>query len=186
VRRMHLSPAMGVALAALAVAASGTVYASASNSSENVIVCVRHKGGGLYVAPKCARHDRHIALDVAGSQDTAVAPTATLFAQVESNGTINASSPGVTVSQRSTRTGTDMIDFGQDISHCAATATQGALPFFGIPGASTPRVVGSAIVDMFAPGYTFPNGYPSADTVQVETFDRTMHAKTSFYIVVSC
>src|ERR1700722_9666544 len=66
---------MGVALAALAVAASGTAYASASSSSENVIACIHHKGDGLYVAPKCAPNDRPVALKVAGSQDTAVAPT---------------------------------------------------------------------------------------------------------------
>jgi hypothetical protein len=186
VKRISLSPSMGVALLALVLAASGGVYASASGSPSVIVACVHHKGGGLYIAAKCAPRDRHVTLRSATPQSVSGSPSMPLFAQVESSGTINASSPGVTASLRAPNTGTYRVNFGQDVSHCAVTATEGALPVFGLPGASTPRAVGTAIADMFAAGYTFANGYQSADTVQVETFDGTVHENAPFYIVVSC
>jgi hypothetical protein len=171
----------------LILTASGAAYETSNDSSSGTIVaCVHHKGGGLYVASKCAPHDGRLALKVGGSLNVMGTPTARLFAQITANGTINASSPGVTASQFLHHTGTFRVNFGQNITRCAAIATQGALPEFGTPGASTTRVVGSAVVDMFAPGYTFPNGYPSADTVQVETFAGSTHANAPFYITVSC
>jgi len=53
-RSVHLTPAMGVALAALFVAASGGAYAAVTSSSGAIVACVHHKGGGLYVARTCA------------------------------------------------------------------------------------------------------------------------------------
>jgi hypothetical protein len=58
---------MGVALAALVFAASGGAYAAVKVSSPTSIsACVHHKGGALYIARKCARHDGRITWGVAG------------------------------------------------------------------------------------------------------------------------
>jgi hypothetical protein len=170
----------------LGLAASSFAYQATNDSSRSIVVCARHNGGGLYVASKCVPHARRLVLNVTGSQNLTAAPGTTLFAQVTRGGTINASSPGVTASQFSGHTGTYRVDFGQDISHCAATATLGALPFFGTPGASTTRAVGFAVVDMFAPGYRLPNGYPSGDTAEVEIRASGVRVNAPFYIVVSC
>jgi hypothetical protein len=57
---------MGVALAALTVAASGGAYAAATGSSRAIVACVHHQGGGLYVARRCARKDRSLKWSVTG------------------------------------------------------------------------------------------------------------------------
>jgi len=113
-------------------------------------------------------------------------PATKLFAQVNENGGINASSPGVQASKFEPYTGVYLVNFGHDILHCAVTATQGALPIFEGTGASTGRQVGAAVVGISGPGYTFPNGYPSTNTVQVETFSGSTAAKSAFYIAVLC
>jgi hypothetical protein len=114
-------------------------------------------------------------------------PGVRLFAQVRNDGVLNASSPGVKASKFSDHIGTYRIDFGQNISHCAANVTLGALPYFGTPGASTTRMIGFAVVDMFAPGFTFPKGYPSGDTAEVEMRGANgARLDAPFYIVVSC
>ncbi len=63
---MRLTPAMGVSLAALVLAASGGAYAATSRSSGSIVACVHRKGGGLYVAPKCVRHDKRLTWSAAG------------------------------------------------------------------------------------------------------------------------
>ena len=55
-----------VALVALVVAASGGAYAAVKVSSPKITACVHHKGGGLYIAHKCARHDARLDWGVAG------------------------------------------------------------------------------------------------------------------------
>jgi hypothetical protein len=177
---------MLVALAALLVATSGTVYASASAPSSTIIACVHHKSGDLYVAARCAPHDRRITLGAATPRNARGPLSTPLFAQVESSGTINASSPGVTATQYSPYVGAYRVNFGQDISHCAVAVTEGGLPVFGTRGATTPRATGAAVANMFAAGITFANGYQSANTVQVETFNGATHENAPFYIVVSC
>ncbi len=63
---------MGVALAALVVAVSGGAYAATSgNSGEAITACVRHKGGALYVARKCAHRDRRLTWSAQGPRGTA-------------------------------------------------------------------------------------------------------------------
>ena len=57
---------MGVALVALVLAASGGAYAAVKSSSPTISACVHHKGGGLYVAHRCARHDARLRWDVTG------------------------------------------------------------------------------------------------------------------------
>jgi hypothetical protein len=70
-RRVHLTPAMGVSLAALVVAASGGAYAAVTGSSGAIVACVHQKGGGLYIARKCARHDKRLKWSVTGPQGPA-------------------------------------------------------------------------------------------------------------------
>ncbi len=62
---------MGVSLAALVIAASGGAYAAATGSSGAIVACVHQKGGGLYIARKCARHDKGLKLSVTGPQGPA-------------------------------------------------------------------------------------------------------------------
>jgi hypothetical protein len=70
-RRVHLTPAMGVSLAALVVAASGGAYAAVTGSLGAIVACVHQKGGGLYIARKCARHDKRLKWSVTGPQGPA-------------------------------------------------------------------------------------------------------------------
>lgn len=65
-REVHVSPALGVSIAALVLAASGGAYAATSGSSGSIVACVHHKGGGLYVAHKCVSHDKRLQWNVAG------------------------------------------------------------------------------------------------------------------------
>ena len=68
---MHLTPALGVAVVALVVAASAGAYAAATGSSGTIVACVGHKGGGLYIARTCARGDRVLKWSVTGPQGPA-------------------------------------------------------------------------------------------------------------------
>lgn len=65
-RRLRLTPAMGVSIAALVVAGSGGAYAAVSASSPTISACVHHNGGGLYAARKCARRDSRLTWNVKG------------------------------------------------------------------------------------------------------------------------
>jgi hypothetical protein len=210
-KRLRITPALGVALAALVVAASGVSYAAASRTPGTISGCVHRKGGGLYVARECAGHDRRLAWNItgtagapgktgaAGTPGTLGAPGAPgtpgtpgipgasatkLFAQVESNGTINASSTGVTAALSGT--GTYLVNLGQDITHCAAIAQQGGLPTFTSPGGSSGSVHGDAVVQVSSAGALLQAGYPSANTVVVQTFGGTMSANAPFYLAVFC
>lgn len=75
-RRTLLTPSMSVALVALVLAASGGAYAAATRSSHTITACVRHMGGGLYVAPRCARHDRRLTWNAVGPRGAAGTPGA--------------------------------------------------------------------------------------------------------------
>jgi hypothetical protein len=61
----RISPAMGVSIAALVIAASGGAYAIGSGSS-TITACVHHAGGGLYKAHHCAPHDTSLSWNVRG------------------------------------------------------------------------------------------------------------------------
>jgi hypothetical protein len=63
---LRRTPLMGVALAALVLAASGGAYAAASNGSKTITACEKHKIGTLYVAVKCARDDKRLRWSVTG------------------------------------------------------------------------------------------------------------------------
>jgi hypothetical protein len=213
VKRLHITPVLGVAIAALVLAASGVSYAAATRSPRIISGCVHHKGGGLYVARKCARHDRRLtwsAAGVAGSRGstgaagtpgavgapgtpgspgqpgTPGASATKLFAQVESDGTINASSGG-SITAAKAGTGVYLVNLGQDITHCAAIAQQGGLPVFTSPGGSTGSVSGAAIVQISsAAGIPIQPGFPTADTVVVQTFNAGAASNAAFYLAVFC
>lgn len=65
---VRITPSMAVALLALVVATSGVALAAGSNSSPTIKACESHKGGALYLAKKCRRHDKRVTWSVAGPQ----------------------------------------------------------------------------------------------------------------------
>jgi hypothetical protein len=123
-----------------------------------------------------------------GTPGTPGAPGASatkLFAQVESNGTINASSSDVTAVRSGT--GIYLVNLGQDITRCAAIAQQGSLPVFNSPGGSSGSPQGDASVQISSAGAMLQPGFPSADTVVVQTFSgATIAANAPFYLAVFC
>jgi hypothetical protein len=121
-----------------------------------------------------------------GNEGPPGTPATKLFAQVTEEGAINASSPGVQASKFEPYTGVYRVDFGQEISHCAVVATQGALPLLNSPGGSTGVVRGAPVIGLSGPGVTLSNGYPSGDTVEVETFEGTTPKEAPFYVVALC
>lgn len=66
-----LSPAMGIALVALVVAASGGAYAAVTANSKSIVACVHRDGGGLYLRRTCSRNDRRVVWSVAGPRGQA-------------------------------------------------------------------------------------------------------------------
>jgi hypothetical protein len=56
-----------IGAAALLIAGGGG-YALASGASNTIAVCVRHKGGALYEARKCAKHDQKLIWNARGPQ----------------------------------------------------------------------------------------------------------------------
>jgi Collagen triple helix repeat (20 copies) len=64
-RRLRLTPSMGVALVSLVLAGSGGAYA-VTTTSATITVCVSEKGGGLYKTHRCARGDRLLTWNLAG------------------------------------------------------------------------------------------------------------------------
>jgi hypothetical protein len=67
---MRVTPSLVVALVTLVLAAPGA-YAATAVSSGTIVVCVRHSGGGLYSARRCARHDRRLASNLIGQPGAA-------------------------------------------------------------------------------------------------------------------
>jgi hypothetical protein len=103
----------------------------------------------------------------AGPKGDAGTPATKLFAQVKNNGTLNAGSIGVITTRFAT--GTYLIQFQEDISHCSALANQGAIPLFTTPGSNTGTVTGYAQAVLTSGGANFSNGYPAGQTVIVVT-----------------
>jgi hypothetical protein len=113
------------------------------------------------------------------------APATKLWAQIKADGSVNASSPDVTAVN--TSTGVYYVDFEEDITHCAAVATQGAIPDFAAAGSGTTGIPGAAFVVMNSAGTDFAPGFPRSSSVGVQT-RRTNGAlvSTSFAIAVFC
>ena len=99
---------------------------------------------------------------------------------------INASSAGVTA-PATPEPGLYYVNFGQDITECAATATQGSIPDYASAGHSTTGIPGPAFVVMSSAGADFAPGFPSVSSVTVQTrrTNGTL-ASTSFAIAVFC
>ena len=55
-----------VAVAAALLVAGGGGYALASATQGTITVCVKHRGGGLYRASRCARHDAQLRWNLQG------------------------------------------------------------------------------------------------------------------------
>jgi hypothetical protein len=176
--------------------AGGGAYALASSGGGTITVCVSHNGGSLYKAKKCAKRDKSLSWNRVGSPGPqggtgpagmAGMPATKLFAAVRNDGTIDASSAGVQVYHAST--GVWQVNFGQDVSHCAALAGNGAVPVYSSSGTSTGRTPGYATASTVSAGRTdSPSGYPTADTVEVETFAGATDSATdtSFDVAVFC
>ena len=62
----RVSPALVVASVALVLVVSGGAIAAVSRSSSQIVACVHHRGGGLYIAQKCARHDARLRWSATG------------------------------------------------------------------------------------------------------------------------
>jgi hypothetical protein len=75
-KKFRISPTLGVALLAFVLVASGGAYAAVKTSTKTISVCSHHKGGGLYSARRCARHDRRLSWNASGRQGAA-GPTGT-------------------------------------------------------------------------------------------------------------
>jgi hypothetical protein len=198
--------AVATAVSILAVVAVGGAYA-ATRGGGTTTVCVHDRGGGLYLANKCARHDRRVQLSVtgppsapgatgpqgpagpagtAGAAGTPGPPATRYFAQITSDGTVNASGSPVSVDHLAT--GLYLVNFGIDVTHCTALANQGGVPEFWWPGANTGAANGyGAHVNISTAGGTpLAPGFPSADTVSVATFSGSTSSDTSFEIAVFC
>ena len=61
------APAAALGIAAVVLAAGGGAYA-ATRAPATIRACVRHDGGGLYVARHCARGDRALSWGIRGQQ----------------------------------------------------------------------------------------------------------------------
>jgi hypothetical protein len=61
-----LNPSVGLSLAALLVAASGSALAATTDSGRAIKACIHHHGGRIYIAARCARHDRGLTWSVTG------------------------------------------------------------------------------------------------------------------------
>jgi hypothetical protein len=123
-----------------------------------------------------------------GATGAAGTPATKLWAQIGSDGSINASSPGVTA-RVGVSPGTYAVNFGQDITHCAAVATQGALPVYGTPGTTAGGLAGAALVRVYSAGIDLAPGFPSASSVIVATTSEAAAgtpAGTTFYVAVFC
>ena len=110
---------------------------------------------------------------------------AKFFAQIKADGSVNASSGGVTALNAGT--GLYYVNFGQDITDCAATATQGSIPDYATAGRSTTGVPGPAFVVMSSAGADYAPGFPMLSSVTVQT-RRTNGslASTSFALALFC
>lgn len=198
---------LAVATAGAAVGAGGLAFAASGGGV--IRACANVKTGALRISAKCKKkQERAVSWNRQGPQGPRGVPGATgvggatgapgatgsagasatkLFATVDLAGTIVASSPGVQVFHDAT--GQYEVNFGQDVSHCAAIANIGSVPVYSAPGGNTGRATGYAITDLEAAGSTLPtSGYPSADTVVVDTIAGSGDSPkdTSFDVAVFC
>jgi hypothetical protein len=111
-----------------------------------------------------------------------------LWAQVGADGSVNASSGGVTA-RVGVASGTYAVNFGQDITHCAAMATQGALPVYATPGSTAGGLAGAPLVRVYSAGIDLAPGFPSVSSLIVATTNEAaagVPTPTTFYVAVFC
>jgi hypothetical protein len=116
------------------------------------------------------------------------APATKLWAQIGADGSVNASSPGVRASA-GVSSGTYVVNFGQDITHCAAIATQGAIPSYAAAGGTAGGLVGAPVVRLFNAGVDLAPGFPSVSSAVVATTSQAAGGAptaTTFYVAVFC
>jgi hypothetical protein len=123
-----------------------------------------------------------------GATGAAGAPATKLWAQIAADGSVNASTPGVTA-RIGVSAGTYAVNFGQDITHCATMATQGGIPVYASSGSVVGGLAGSALVRVYSAGIDLAPGFPSVSSVIVATTSEAAAgtpAATTFYIAVFC
>ena len=123
-----------------------------------------------------------------GAPGPAGTPATKLWAQIAADGSVNASSPGVTARVGVTP-GTYVLNFGQDITHCAALATQGAIPSFAAPGSTAGGLAGAPLVRVYSAGVDLAPGYPSLSSVIIATTSEVAAgapSATTFYVAILC
>jgi hypothetical protein len=109
-----------------------------------------------------------------------------LWAQVRADGSINASSSGVTATQ-SASAGVYYVNFGADITHCAVIAVQASIPGFSTAGQAIAGIPGPAFVATASAGATLAAGFPSASSATVQTRRTNGNpASTSFSVAALC
>ena len=111
-----------------------------------------------------------------------------LWAQIGSDASVNVSTPGVTA-RLGVSPGTYAVNFGVDITRCAATATQGSIPPFATPASATTGLPGAALVFLQGAGAEVAPGFPTVSTVLVETTNAAAAgaaAASAFTIAVLC
>ena len=124
----------------------------------------------------------------AGANGAAGTPATKLWAQIAADGAVNASSPGVTA-RVGVSPGTYAVNFGQDITHCAAVATQGAIPSYAAAGGTAGGLAGTPLVRIYNAGLDLAPGFPSASSAIVATTSTAAGGAptaTTFYVAVFC
>jgi hypothetical protein len=164
--RKHLSYANVVATLALFFAISGGALAAKHYLLNSV----------SQISPRVLRSLR------------APATSPRLWAQITSDGQVEASSGGVNATHFGV--GAYELEFGQNISRCAVEVTEAGLPGQW-PGGYRPEFAGGpAVAVLAAPGSTGvgrQSSYLSGWAVQVRTYTGTgALADSAFFIVVTC
>jgi hypothetical protein len=111
-----------------------------------------------------------------------------LWAQIGADGSVNASSGGV-IARVGVSPGTYAVNFGQDITRCAAMATQGAIPTYAAAGSTVGGLAGAPLLRVYSAGTDLAPGYPSMTTVLVTTTSEAAMgapAPTTFYVAIFC
>jgi hypothetical protein len=128
------------------------------------------------------------AAGAAGATGPAGTPATKLWAQIAADGNVNASSGGVTA-RVGVSPGTYAINFGQDITHCAAVATQGGIPAYAAPGQIAGGLAGAPVVRIYSAGIDLAPGFPSASSAIIATTSEATSGTpvaTTFYVAVFC
>jgi hypothetical protein len=109
-----------------------------------------------------------------------------LWAQVKADGSIDASSSGVTAAQSSSA-GVYYVNFGTDITQCAVIATQASIPDSSAAGQTIAGIPGPAFVATASAGATLAPGFPSVSSAIVQTRRTNGNpASTSFSVAALC